>query len=401
VAVVGAGVFGASAALAFTGRGARVTLLDPGPLPHPLAASTDISKVVRLEYGADAAYTELADRAIEGWEAWNRELTGRGERPLYHACGVMFARFSPMAPGTFEAESERVLAARGHRTERLSGSEIARRFPLLSGGSGGGGLVEGLYNPRGGFAEAERAMAFLIARARAAGVVLRAGSPVASIEGGEAGPAPVRVGLAGGDHLDADQVLVCAGAWTRFLLPETAGQLQATAQPIFHLGPEGGGAERAAAPHLPVFGADISTTGYYGFPAHPVSGVVKIGRHSGGRALHPGDTERAVDAGEDRDLRQLLERHLPALAAWPLRAARTCFYSDTRDGHFLIDALPGRPRVMVATGDSGHAFKFAPVLGELLCDLATGGAHPLRARFGWRPDGPGAPALEASRHRSA
>jgi glycine/D-amino acid oxidase-like deaminating enzyme len=72
--VVGAGVFGLSAALELRARGFGVTLLDPGPIPHPLAASTDISKVVRIEYGADALYSQLAEEAREGWLAWNRDL---------------------------------------------------------------------------------------------------------------------------------------------------------------------------------------------------------------------------------------------------------------------------------------------------------------------------------------
>jgi glycine/D-amino acid oxidase-like deaminating enzyme len=410
VAVVGGGVFGASTALALAARGRRVTLLDPGPLPHPLAASTDISKVVRMEYGADSLYAGLADRAIDGWERWNADLERRGERPVYHACGVLFARLTPIGPGSFEADSERVLAARGHATERLSGAEIARRFPLLAGGS----LVEGIFNRRGGFAEAERAMVDLVRQAEHAGVALRQGTEVAAIEGGERADGPVQLRTGDGQQLEAEQVVVTTGAWTRWLLPETDGQLQASAQAIFHLGtgqPGSTTATLASPPHLPVFGADLSSTGYYGFPAHPVSGVLKIGRHSSGCALHPGDPDRRVSDEEQQAFRGFLEEHLPAMAELPLVASRTCFYSDTRDGHFLIDRVPGRPAVVVATGDSGHAFKFAPVLGELIADLAshtaghgetlTNPAAELARRFRWRPEGPDGTLVEAARHRPA
>src|SRR6266478_1265196 len=82
VLIAGAGVFGVTAAIELRKRGHPVMLVDPGPLPHPLAASTDISKVVRLEYGADEPYTALAERAIEGWRRWNRDLG-----PLYRETG--------------------------------------------------------------------------------------------------------------------------------------------------------------------------------------------------------------------------------------------------------------------------------------------------------------------------
>jgi len=112
--LVGAGVFGVTAALELRRRRHAVRLVDPGPLPHPLAASTDISKVVRLEYGADEVYTELAERAIEGWERWNRDFGAR----LYHRTGLLFLRRSPPAPGTIEEASFEVLSRRGHRPER-------------------------------------------------------------------------------------------------------------------------------------------------------------------------------------------------------------------------------------------------------------------------------------------
>src|SRR2546430_14997301 len=96
VLVAGAAVFGVTAAIELRERGHPVVLIDPGPLPHPLAASTDISKVVRLEYGAAEPYTALAERAIEGWLRWNRDLG-----PLYHETGLLLLRRTPLAPGTF------------------------------------------------------------------------------------------------------------------------------------------------------------------------------------------------------------------------------------------------------------------------------------------------------------
>jgi hypothetical protein len=102
-----------------------------GPLPHPLAASTDISKVVRLEYGADEAYTELAEQAIAGWRRWNRELGAE----LFHESGLLFLRRTPLSPGTLEQDSLDVLHRRGHRVEVLDANAIRSRFSCLERGA--------------------------------------------------------------------------------------------------------------------------------------------------------------------------------------------------------------------------------------------------------------------------
>src|SRR5512134_1702679 len=98
--VIGAGIFGVTGALALRRRGHVVHLLDPGPLPHPLAASTDISKVVRLDYGPDDDYLAVMETALARWRAWNADWP----EPLFHETGVLFLTRAPMAAGGFEHE---------------------------------------------------------------------------------------------------------------------------------------------------------------------------------------------------------------------------------------------------------------------------------------------------------
>src|SRR3954447_9827921 len=101
IVVAGAGINGVTAALELKKRGHKVVLIDPGPLPHPLAASTDISKAVRIAYGADEDYAELADRSIKSWRQWNTDF----ETQLYHEVGDLFVRSASLQPGDFEYES--------------------------------------------------------------------------------------------------------------------------------------------------------------------------------------------------------------------------------------------------------------------------------------------------------
>jgi len=381
VLVAGGGIFGVTSALALRARGFAVTIVEPGPLPHPLAESTDISKVVRMDYGADEDYTALGEQALAGWRRWNASWPA----PLYHETGVTFLTRAPMQPGGFEYESHALLARRGHRLERLDAAAIARRFPAYRPGA----LVDGYFNPTGGWAASGAVVAQLARQAQAAGVAIRAGRVERVVDEGA---------FVDGELVRADLVIACAGSWVPLLVPELAPCLRAVGQPVFHVQPADPAPFEAA--RFPVFGADISRTGYYGFPLE--GGAVKIANHGAGTPL-PADADasaRVVTAEHERALRAMLAETFPALASAPIAFRRLCVYCDTLDEHFWIDRDPARPHVAVATGGSGHAFKFAPVLGELIATLALGEPHPLAHKFRWRPELTSAQPAEAARHHA-
>ena len=374
VVVVGCGIFGVTAALELRRRHWNVTLVDAGPIPHPRAASTDISKVIRLAYGSDETYTELMEQAVVLWREWN----SRWPEPLYHETGVLMLTRSPMSPGEFEYESYRVLERRGRHPLRLTPADLRRRFP----GWRAQAYVDGFYHPEGGYAESGRVVEKLAEAARAEGVVLRPSARYARLT--EEGSRIRGIVAEGGERFEADRVVMAAGAWTPGLLPHLAGALRPTGHPIFHLRPPN---TRLYAPRLfPVFTADISRTGWYGFPISR-EGVVKIANHGSGRVLDP-DGAREVSAEEEAPLRRFLEETFPTLAPLPVAEKRLCFYCDTWDEHFWIDADPDRSGLIVAAGDSGHAFKFAPLLGSFIADVVEEKSSPLHQRFRWRP-GPG------------
>lgn len=380
VVVAGGGIFGITAAIALRRRGHAVTVFDPGRLPHPLAESTDISKVVRMDYGSDEAYLALMEEAIEGW----RRLNARWPRPLYHETGVTFLTRGAMAPGSFEHESHRLLTARGYPLERLDAAEIRRRFPAWRG------HTDGYFNPVGGFAESGNVVAELAREAASEGVVLREGATVSGVhvEGSAAAGLIVDGQVVKGRH-----VVVAAGAWTPALLPHLAGELRTVGQPVFHLRP----ADRSLfeAERFPVFGADISRTGYYGFPV-TADGVVKIANHGVGRVVDPSGP-RDVSAAEESALRVFLREVFPDLAEAELAGTRVCVYCDSHDEHFWIARDPDREGLTVAAGGSGHGFKFAPVLGDLIADVVEGVDRPVLAKFRHRP-GLAAEGQEAARH---
>lgn len=373
VIVVGGGIFGVTAALELCSRGLAVELIDPGPLPHQHASSTDISKAVRMDYGADAFYAELAELALDGWRTWNREWTD----PPYHEVGFLLMRREAMAPGTFEGDGFELMTRRGHPVQRIDPGTLESRFPAWCSDS----YRDGYLNPAAGWAASGRVVAELVKRARASGVAIREGVRFERLA--ETGSRVAGIVTDDGRVLRADFVLVAAGAWTPTLLPQLADVMWAVGQPVLHFRPDDPALYRG--PRFPVWGADISTTGWYGFPLSD-EGILKIGHHGAGRPMHP-DGDRTLDASIEERCRSFLGATFPDLAAAPLVGSRTCLYCDTWDGNFWIDHDPDRPGLVVAAGGSGHGFKFAPVLGAIIADVLERRSNRHAARFAWRVRG--------------
>src|SRR6266480_4554226 len=417
VIVVGAGINGVTAAIELKKRGHEVVLVDQGPLPHALAASTDISKAVRTAYGADEDYTALAERSIKLWRKWNEEFDAK----LYHEVGVMFVRRREMKPGDFEYESFKLQQKRRLKVVRMNGSQFWRRFPAWDSEL----YRDGVLEIEAGYAESGRVVAALIGRAKSMEVNLRKGKftalderdgrvkgiflaerqsgavipsgakrsrgmPMQHSDLTQLGPS-TSLGIT---RVAADFVVMAVGAWTPYLLPFTKNFFRATGQPVFHLKPSE--PELFAPERFPVFGADISTTGYYGFPLNR-EGIVKIANHGPGREMSPESPKRAVISEEEENLREFLALTFSALVEAPIVYTRVCMYCDTNDGHFWIAPDPERIGLIVATGDSGHGFKFAPVLGEIIADAAEGKSNPLLEKFRWRPEIQAGQQKEAAR----
>jgi glycine/D-amino acid oxidase-like deaminating enzyme len=373
IVVVGAGINGVTAAIELKNRGHDVALVDPGPLPHPLAASTDISKAVRAAYGSDEQYTELAERSIKGWRQWNLEFGNQ----LYHQVGVMFVRQRELKPGDFEHESLKLLKRRGHKLDRMNSPESWKRFPAWNSDI----YHDGVLELEAGYAESGHVVTALIERAKSHAVELREGAAFLRLD--ESDDRIKGIVLKDGQRISGDCVLMAVGAWTPYLLPFTQQFFRASGQPVFHLKPNE--PELFAPDRFPVFGADITTTGYYGFPANR-DGIVKIANHGPGNEMSPESPTRVVTAEDENKLRGFLFSSFPALADAPIVYSRVCMYCDTNDGHFWIAPDPDRKGLVIAAGDSGHGFKFAPVLGQIIADAVEEKPNAILQKFRWRPE---------------
>lgn len=385
--IIGAGVFGLSTALALRHRGYNVYLISSGAIPHPDAASNDISKVVRMEYGSDKLYMQMAARSLPIWRRWNLKC----DTPLYRETGfLLLSRNGMDAPGNrFERASYDNLLREGYRPQLLKADDIRERYPAFAPGY----YADGFYHGQGGFAEAARTVEIMYQWAIREGVtvldhlevvrLLRNGASLSGIETDD------------NRTLQARQYIICTGAYTLRLLPELKSLMRTTAHPVFHIRPEN--PDAFTADKLPVFAADISNSGWYGFPLHPTEGVVKVANHGRGIVLDPASGSRAVPAPMFAELTAFLQAAMPGLARSPVVHSHLCPYADTADGHFIIDRHPHLENVIVATGGSGHAFKMAPVLGDLIASAAEDKRDEVPERFHWREPVKGMTSQEEAR----
>ncbi len=370
ILVLGGGCFGLTAAIELRARGWQVTLIDQGPLPQPDAASTDISKVVRMDYAQDEQHTAMGELSIQRWREWN---THWGE-DLYHEVGFLVMSRHSLQQGGFEHDSHAFLTQRGQHLRRTSPEILRELHPAWNHTA----YKDGYLNPAGGWVESGRVIARLAAEARAAGVEIIENAPQ---------PRPYFAGArctgitsSAGQIWQADAVLLATGAWTPTLLPHLQDVMWATAQTVFHFQPQA--PSPFTPPQFPVWGADIGRTGWYGFPAN-AAGLVKVANHGPGRRVNASDP-RTLPAEEEERYRIFLRETFPPLAEAPLHSTRVCLYCDTFDGAFWIDHDPAHPGLIIAAGDSGHAFKFTPVMGEIIADVVEHKPNPWTWRYRWR-----------------
>ena len=178
---------------------------------------------------------------------------------------------------------------------------------------------------------------------------------------------------------EAGQLVVAPGAWAPQLLADLSVPIQVERQVMYWFEPLGGVGLYLPDRHPIYIHEDRDGTQIYGFPSidGPERGV-KVAFFRGGQACTPETIDREVSGDEVDDMRTHAGRLLPTLPVRFLKAA-TCMYSNTPDQHFVIAKHPEHVNVTVACGFSGHGFKFVPVVGEVLADLATTGSttHPI------------------------
>jgi glycine/D-amino acid oxidase-like deaminating enzyme len=373
--ILGAGIFGITTAIELRKRNYSVTILNPGKIPHPLAESTDISKIIRMEYGSDLEYMEMVEECFPIWREWNDLF----KEELYHETGFLLLSKNKFEndPTGFEATSFSNLIKKGYKPERLTQNDIQKRYPAINSEM----YADGFYHRISGYAESGRVVEKLTDYARELGCTVIEEQTAEQILISK--NAATGVKTKEGNEYNAGHIIVCAGNLSPILVPALQPYIKITGHPVFHINPTQ--AELFSAEKFPVIAADISNTGWYGFPIHPKANVVKIANHGKGIELkNPLNDERVVYDEDIAGLRNFLSESIPSLANDKIVYTRRCCYTDTLDGHFWIDNHPEIKNLTIGTGGSGHAFKMGPVIGDMIAKVAEGKNHKWSARYRWR-----------------
>ncbi|GAA5216657.1 N-methyl-L-tryptophan oxidase [Streptomyces thinghirensis] len=365
VIVIGLGGMGSAAAHHLSARGARVLGLEKfGPV-HNRGSSHGGSRVTRQSYFEDPAYVPLLLRAYELYEDLER-ATGRDIAVL--CGGVMVGRpDSWTVSGSLRSAREWDLPH-----EMLDAREIRRRFPTLSPADD----EVALYEAKAGLLRPENTVAAHLQLATRQGADLHFDEPMTRWEPYRDG---VRVHTAENTYT-ASRLVICPGAWAPRLLADLGVPFTVERQVMYWFQPKHGTRPFLPAKQPIYVWEDASGVQVYGFPAidGPDMGA-KVAFFRKGRATTPETIDRTVYDHEVEAMADHMSDRIPDLPGTFLKAA-TCMYTTTADEHFVIARHPAHPdSVTVACGFSGHGFKFVPVVGEILADLALTGstAHPI------------------------
>lgn len=403
ILIIGSGVFGLSTALSLTRRpqyrNTAITVLDRSPFPSADGSSVDTSRIIRADY-SDPAYAALAAQAQQAWR--NTDLGELGSNGRYSESGLVLVADTGRQGQQYVQHSwQNVRAMMAQLGDEGGVIVLPDRAAIAAGvGTGGSSGDWGYLNRRSGWADAEASMRWLRQKIEStervtflqgeAAHLLRDGTRVCGAK------------LKDGRALTADLVILATGAWTGSLV-DLRGRATATGQVLAYLKLTDSEQERLRA--MPVL-LNMST----GCIIPPKNGILKVARHAYGYTnsieIHNPDKLTSDDDGKEETItvslprtrhddphqgippegeaacRAALAEMIPWLSTRPFSHTRICWYTDTPNGDFLITHHPHLHGLFLATGGSGHGFKFLPAIGDAIVDALEGNC-PTEFRDKW------------------
>lgn len=377
VIVVGLGSMGSSAAYHLARRGVRVLGLERFDIPHGQGSHHGYSRMIRLAYFEHPDYVALLKRAYDNWDDLEHES---GQKLLYLTGGLYMGQpESELVTGSIEAAKKYDLPH-----EVLDRQALTDRFPQFQLP----GDTIAFHETKAGFLVPERVVA------AQAELAMRHGAELHGREAVQQWKATHRrvVVQTNKATYEAGHIVLCSGAWTERVLRKHLREekldlnLTVTRQTLGWFWPCK--PDAFALGTFPVWALDMAPPDqfrgvYYGFPMSPGSPPnpgFKIALHWPDQPTDPDKVNRDPQPGDESDLRDAIRQYIPD-AEGPLLSMRVCLYTNTPDGHFIIDRHPRHDRVTLGCGFSGHGFKFTSVVGEVLADLATTGQSSQPTEF--------------------
>ncbi len=361
--VIGTGGVGSAALFHLAQRGADALGIDRFPPGHDRGSSHGDTRLIRLAYMEHPDYVPLLRRAYDLWA----QISERCGQQLYTETGLL--EVGPpdgcMVPGVLESAREHDLGI-----EQLTAAEVERRFQ----GFRVPDTMTAVFEKRAGYLRVEACVLAYLAEAQKLGATLHSNESVHSWQADGQG---VVVKTDKGQYA-ADRLIITPGAWASQLLGDLGIPFiirrkslfwYEVSDPVYNM--ESG---------CPCYFYETPAGLFYGFPQIGTSGF-KVAEHSGGQTLtDPLTPDRDVYSGDQHQVEHFLGTYTPGVSHQRHKHV-VCMYTVSPDEHFVLDQHPQYPQVAFTAGLSGHGFKFASVLGEIMTDLALDGQTQLPAGF--------------------
>ncbi len=371
VIVLGVGSMGSATCFQLAQRGHKVLGLEQFDIPHELGSHSGQSRIIRKAYAELPDYVPLLERAYQNWKALEDQT---GSQVYFRTGLVYFSKPSqPLMKGVHESADKYKI-----RVNSLTSAETSKKYPQFNIPAD----YEKLEEPDAGFVTPERSILLFTEQALQRGAAIHTKEKVLEWKRAD-GNISVRTDKA---LYTCKRLVITAGPWAGKMIPGMTANLKVTRQMTAWVKPKKW--EDFLLGRFPcwVLEDDKKPGSFYGFPVLPVvkfGGPVglKLAHHFHGKVSDPDSINRIPTAEDEADLVDVLNKFMPQGYAATL-VMKTCMYTNTPDENFVLDFLPGYDKdVVIATGFSGHGFKFASVVGEIMADLSMNGKTSLPIGF--------------------
>ena len=368
--VIGLGSMGSATCYQLARKGLSVLGIEQFESPHDFGSHSGQTRLIRKAYGEHPDYVPLLERAYENWAVLGKETSSQ----IYFPTGLAY--FGPetddfMKTVQFSSEEYKI------PLERMSHQQCQHSYPQFH-------LSEDttrLFEPDAGFLLCDTAIELHIAEAQRYGAAIQSNEQVLQwkyIDG------LVRIYTNRGEYR-SKKLVISVGAWAPDIIPAHQNQLEVTRQILVWFEPKR--QEDFMIGNFPCWFMKKKELAFYGFPILPQTQFggeagLKVAIHfPGEEVVNPNQVNRNIDNEELEVLLAFMKKHLPD-GFGKILNTKVCLYTNTPDEHFILDFLPDtNNQIAVATGFSGHGFKFASVIGEIMSDLVTNGHTDLPIDF--------------------
>ncbi|MEO0570573.1 MAG: N-methyl-L-tryptophan oxidase [Bacteroidota bacterium] len=370
VIVIGVGSMDSSACYHLAKLGYKVLGVERFSITHELGSHAGQTRIIRKAYGEATRYVPLLERAYQNWATLEKETDAQ----VFFKTGMTYFGTSE---SPFLQTVKRSSAQYNIPVNQLSEAECQEKYPQFHLPSD----FERLEEPDAGFLTPERCILLMVQQALFNGATIKTKERVVDWNHNN-GVVTVTTHR---NTYQAKKLVITAGPWASKLAPNLLPKLTVTRQPLAWVQPKKWMSFDMQ--KFPCWLIRNNDHDFYGFPIVPVGQFggplgLKLGmHHPGGEATDPDRVDRTPRYEDEKALIQFLKEFIPDGYQNTL-VMKTCLYTKTADEHFIVDFLPDRNEdVIIATGFSGHGFKFVSVIGEVLADMATKGSTPFQIDF--------------------